>query len=72
MRAALPIPTINVIDQDTNVHSVILEEHMVLKLFPKQQMEFSLFLLLYYKKYIYKLSSLPLVIQQYHCFRNTP
>ena len=46
IQAALPIATINVIDQDTNVHSVILEEHMVLKLFPKQQMEFSLFLLL--------------------------
>ena len=45
---------------------------MVLKLFAKQRMKFHLFLLLEHIKYINKTSSLPLAIQQYHCFRNTP
>ena len=73
MRAALPIVNINIIDQDTNVHSVILGEHMVLKLFAKQQMKFCfLFLLLEHIKYINKTFSPPLVIQRYHCFWNTP
>ena len=72
MRAALPIVITNALYQDANMHSVILKEHMVLKLFPKSQMEFSLFLLLQHKKYINKTSSLPLIIQQYHRFRNTP
>ena len=44
---------------------------MVLKLFAKQQIKSSLFLLLEYIKYVNKTSALPIVIRQYHCFRKT-